>query len=150
MHRSRVIALIGLLFLTAPDGALAELGGTMDGVNQDAMREGGVAVSRERDQFTLITIATRDVTIREYLSESGRVFGVTWQGTRHPNTLLLLGTYVITPETPLLPGSIQQPRFSRRITSHVVVEAGGTVGEIWGRAYVPVMVPSGVSLEQIK
>jgi hypothetical protein len=154
MRDGKLVATLTLLTVMAASGAQGELGGTMQSVRQDAEHENGTLVSIVGGAYTIATIATNEtppqLTIRQYLSGTGQVFGVAWQGNRHPNTLLLLGPYAITPDTPLLPGSVQQPRFSRRMTEQVVVEVGGTVGNVWGRAYAPSLLPAGISPDAIK
>lgn len=154
MRDGKHIAAFALLIVMTASGARGELGGTMQSVRKDAEHENGTLVSIVGGAYTVATITTNEtppqLTIRQYLSSTGQVFGVAWQGNRHPNTLLLLGPYAITPDTPLLPGSVQQPRFSRRITEQVVVEVGGMVGNVWGRAYAPALFPAGLSPDAIK
>lgn len=152
--RASSMALIALLALAGLSPAAAELGGNGETIRQDAARETGTVASTTLGRYTVFTITTKEdppqLTIREYLSDSGVVFGLAWQGARHPNTLRLLGAYAIAPGTPLRPGSVQQPRFSRRITDQVVLEAGGHIGDFWGRAYAPALLPDGLSPDVVK
>jgi len=89
--------------------------------------------------------------VREYLSPSGQVFAVAWDGLTHPDLAVLLGTYAdeyraASRETPRVRG-----QRNRRVEApHVVVEMWGHMRHLQGRAYAPSLVPPGVDLDEIK
>jgi hypothetical protein len=89
--------------------------------------------------------------VREYVSTSGVVFGIAWNGLIHPNLTQLLGSYAGEYQEALL----QTPRIkgSRHLqvkTSGVVVEKWGHMRNLQGRAYVPSLIPPGVRVDEIK
>lgn len=89
-------------------------------------------------------------TVREYVSPSGVVFAVCWDGLTPPD-LSVLGAY----EAPVRRAIASQgtpPRArSRRVeAAGAVVETWGHMRSVHGRAYVPALVPAGVSLDEIK
>ena len=87
--------------------------------------------------------------IREYVSPSGTVFGVAWQGPSKPDLKQLLGSHFeeLQPEAPTTrvrrgPVVVRQPG--------IVFEMGGHMRAFAGRAYVPQLLPAGVAPEAIK
>ena len=88
------------------------------------------------------------VTVREFVSSQGKVFGVAWEGPSRPDLQQVLGAYYaqFTKNAPARrahgPVTIQAPGF--------VLQSGGPQRALSGRAYVPEMVPGGVSAEEIK
>lgn len=89
------------------------------------------------------------MTVREYVSSAGLVFGISWQGPTMPDLRQLLGSYF---------GQLQQAAQSRRQrrgplvvrTKDFVLESGGHMRSFRGRAYVPSLVPSGVPAEVVQ
>ncbi len=138
--------------LAAVQPAHAALGESADSITADieslsAMR--GATISR--DGYTVQTIKSDAATVREYLSPSGVVFGIAWNGMSHPDLTQLLGTYAgeyrdALRQTPRKPG-----RRSLQVKSnHIVVEKWGHMRNLQGRAYVPSLIPQGVSVDDIK
>jgi hypothetical protein len=89
--------------------------------------------------------------VREYVSPSGVVFGIAWNGVSHPDLAPLLGSYAdeyrqALRQTPRKPG-----RRSLQVKGdRVVVEKWGHMRNLQGRAYDPALIPSGVSVDEIK
>jgi len=87
--------------------------------------------------------------IREYVSPSGKVFAVAWNGPWQPDLRQLLGSHFAEYQQALQssnrksrgPISIQLP--------DLVVELSGHMRSFSGRAYLVDQVPAGVSLESI-
>jgi hypothetical protein len=104
-----------------------------------------------RDSFTVQEIQSGSTIVKEYISPSGIVFGIAWNGLIHPDLTQLLGTYAgeyeeALQQTPRQPGR-------RRIqvrTNRVVVDKWGHMRNLQGRAYVPALIPSGVSVDEIR
>ena len=87
--------------------------------------------------------------IREYVSPSGTVFGVVWQGSSKPDLKQLLGSHYeeLQQENPTTrvrrgPVVIRQPG--------IVFEMGGHMRAFAGRAYIPQLLPAGVAPDAIK
>jgi hypothetical protein len=101
--------------------------------------------------FTVQEIKSGSTTVREYISPSGVVFGVAWNGLIRPDLTQLLGGY-----------SNEYHEAWRRIphnrgrshldvkTNRVVVQQWGHMRNLRGRAYVPLLIPSGVSVDEIR
>jgi hypothetical protein len=147
------IAGIAFLALVLPFPAPASLGGDMRTVQADQMRMQGTLRSTNTQAYTVHEIqAPNGVAVREFVSPAGKVFGVAWQGTTHPDLRQVLGTYfdqftqAVQSERSRHPGhgplSIQTPG--------LVVQLGGHMRAFAGRAYAPQMMPPGVRAEEIR
>jgi len=104
-----------------------------------------------RNGYTIQEVISDSVSVREYISPSGVVFGIAWNGLTHPDLTLLLGAYTgeyqeALKQTPRKYGR----RFSQVRTDRVVVEKWGHMRHLQGRAYAPALIPSGVSIDEIK
>ncbi len=95
-----------------------------------------------------LTLPTGTV-VREYVSPVGKVFGVAWQGPWLPNFRQILGDYF----DPIM----QAPRNQRQGRGplvvrqpNVVFQSGGHMRSFFGRAYVPDLVPQGVSPDVVR
>jgi len=90
-------------------------------------------------------------TVREYVSPSGVVFAVAWEGVSHPDLSVLLGSYAEPVRRALSEERPTPGRRQRRIeTSGVVVETWGHMRALRGRAYVPALLPAGVTLDELQ
>jgi hypothetical protein len=101
--------------------------------------------------FTVQQVESDAVIVREYVSPSGIVFGVAWNGMTHPDLTQLLGSYfseyqTARKQTPRQPGH----RAGQVKTDRVIVETWGHMRNLQGRAYAPALIPSGVSIDEIK
>jgi hypothetical protein len=88
------------------------------------------------------------ISVREYVSPQGKVFGVAWDGPSHPDLQQVLGDYY-----PQLMKNVPRRRVHGPVTIQVpgfVLQSGGHQRALSGRAYIPEMVPSGVNVEEIK
>jgi hypothetical protein len=135
-----------------PHRGQAALGEFVDSVESDrkafSAARGAITAHNE---YTVHQVDSDSTIVREYVSASGLVFAVAWNGLVHPDLMQLLGSYAGEYErglerTPREPGR-------RRLqvkTNQVVVEEWGHMRNLQGRAYVPSLVPSGVSVDEIK
>ena len=138
--------------LTYAPWAQATLGGTADTVTAD--RKALSAVSRAAtpcNGYTVEELAFDSTTVREYVSPAGIVFGLAWNGYVHPDLTQLLGSYAqeyaaALEKTPRIHGRNRQ----KIVTNDLVVEKWGHMRDLRGRAYAPALVPSGVSIDEIK
>jgi len=139
-----------LLVLVLPTVAFAALGGDESSVEADrAQMRAAVRITRTAAYAVhqLQTLAGH--VIREYVSPSGTVFGVVWQGPWKPDLKQLLGSYFdelqqATPTTGVRRGPvvIRQPG--------LVFEMGGHMRAFVGRAYIPQLLPAGVQADAIR
>jgi hypothetical protein len=156
MRRRRFALLLGLALSAAVLGSArpvrATLGETGDSVSNDqkvlsAVRRSAPAGS----SYTVQVLASDANEVREYVSASGVVFAVAWNGLAHPDLTALLGSYAdeyrqALRQIPRKPGQ----RHLQVKAARVVVEKWGHMRNMQGRAYVPALIPPGVSNDEIK
>ena len=142
-------SLIAIIDLPSTWAVLGEPASSME---TDRLALAGQFKMIPAQRYTIQEITTSDLAMREYVS-GGTVFAVGWRGRRPPNLVSLLGAYfqeyqeasAATPSTgPVRRGGgrVQAP--------HVVVETGGHPGDVRGRAYIPSLLPPGVTAEMIQ
>lgn len=130
----------------------ATLGEHADSVESDRKAaSAGKRVARSGNGFTVQAFESDANEVREYISASGIVFAVVWNGVAHPDLATLLGSYVDEYRQ-----AIRQPRgqrgqrHSQVKTDRIIVEKWGHMRDLHGRAYIPALIPNGVSLDEIK
>lgn len=147
------LAAVAILVFTLSCTASAALGGDATSVQSDQARMKGSLQSVQKATYAVHEItAPTGTVVREYVSPTGKVFGVAWQGPFVPDLQQLLGSYFeqysqaakSARETHVgrRPLFIQQPG--------LVVQTGGHMRSYTGRAYVPEMLPQGVIADAIR
>lgn len=141
---------LALLFLAAP--ALAHLGGDSASVTADSVEMKGPIVRTSMVLFDRHDITTASGTlVHEYLSRSGTVFAVSWQGPRPPNLRQLFGSYfenfVGAAAAQSHPGGHRQVSLAQ---ADFVMQAVARLRAFRGRAYVPSLVPAGVAVGELE
>jgi len=141
---------IASLFMVRPGDAT--LGQPADSVESDRIAlsavRGGTTM---QNGYTVQEINYGGTAVREYVSSSGIVFAVAWNGIRHPDLTALLGSYTdqyrkTLQQTPRQPGV----RHLSVRTDGVVVEKWGHVRDLRGRAYAPHLIPPGLDIDEIR
>jgi hypothetical protein len=141
---------IASLFMVRPGDAT--LGQPADSVESDRIAlsavRGGTTM---QNGYTVQEINYGGTAVREYVSSSGIVFAVAWNGIRHPDLTALLGSYTdqyrkTLQQTPRQPGV----RHLSVRTDGVVVEKWGHVRDLRGRAYAPDLIPPGLDIDEIR
>lgn len=147
----RVVAGIALATLYGT-GAFAVLGEPEASVSSDSSALSAAKRSARRNvRYTLHELESDGVKVREFVSPSGTVFAVAWNGMKTPDLTRLLGSYAdeykaAAKRSPRVPG-----RRSRQVdTGRVVVERWGHMRNLQGRAYVPALVPPEVKIEELR
>jgi len=139
--------------LAVPYSASASLGGDVSSVHDDQVKMQGTLRTTSKDSYDVHEIqAPSGVTLREYVSRSGNVFGLSWQGRSHPDLHQILGSYYDAyvqgvqaqraarhGHGPLL---IQQPGLT--------IQMGGHMRSLVGKAYLPQALPAGVRPEDLQ
>lgn len=144
----------GLMAAVLAAGLRAEatLGGSADTVSTDRRALSAVRGATTAQPGYTVQVITSDATsVREYVSPDGTVFAITWNGMMHPDLTALLGSYAAEyrqalRNTPHRAGVRHQQVQGKR----VIVEKWGHMRNLQGRAYVPALVPSGVTIDEIK
>ena len=148
LTRKRNLFLVIVAILTSVS-CFAALGGDVTTVEAD---QAHLRAQRRVTQTNAYSVhemqAETGTMVREFVSQDGKVFGVSWQGPSRPDLQQLLGPYYdeyrrsAPTRRSFHPVTIQTP--------NVVVQFGGHPRALTGRAYVPVMVPEGVRVEEIR
>ena len=137
-----------LLALAFP--AWAALGDNVTSVNNDKAHMKGTLRSVATQHYVKheIQVPSGQV-VREFVSPSGSVFGVAWEGPFQPDLQQLLGSYF----EPVKQAVTAQQRHGHGPifveTTGFVFQQGGHARSFHGRAYVPAMVPQGVDVTEI-
>lgn len=155
MQSIRVLLILGGLAALFPvPFASALLGGMPGSVEVDHSPLAGTIRVIPASGYAIQELTSTDLVVREYISPvSGQVFAVSWTGRRSPDLPALFAAYFDEYETALSgrEGRPSRPRGVTRVeTAHLVVEAGGHMGAIWGKAYLPSQLPPGVKPEAIQ
>jgi Protein of unknown function (DUF2844) len=153
----RLIRLTGfVVFLIAacPFQASATLGRDVTTVNEDRAKMQGALMSITRnDRFEVHQLqASNGTTVREYVSSTGTVFAVSWEGPWMPDLRQVLGTYYDAYQR-----TVPAVRNARRShgpmtfrSGDLVVQIGGHPRAFVGRAYIERLVPQGMQAQTIR
>ena len=155
--KARIYSVLsGLVFLVAvvaaPHRLQATLGESPDSVRSDreALSATGV-VTKAHHRYTVEQVESDSTTVREYVSPSGVIFAVAWNGLVHQDLRQLLGSYADEYEQALKHTPRQWDRRRLRVKANrVIVETWGHMRNLQGRAYIPALIPSGVSIHEVK
>lgn len=153
----RLIRLTGfVVFLIAacPFQASATLGSDVTTVNEDRVKMQGALMSITRnDRFEVHQLqASNGTTVREYVSSTGTVFAVSWEGPWMPDLRQVLGPYFDAYQR-----TVPAVRNARRShgpmtfrSGDLVVQIGGHPRAFVGRAYIERLMPQGMQAQTIR
>jgi hypothetical protein len=164
-----ILALSVLLVSQAPGIAMATLGGPAQSIAADQQALGGQIRMLNQPQssargqalreqmpapskpaYTVEQISTpAGLSVNEYVSPNGTVFAVSWRGPRPPNLSQLLGSYFAEYQTAAASPQAQRGHLFIQ-SENLVVETGGHMRDLRGRAYVPALLPPGLSADDIQ
>jgi hypothetical protein len=154
-HWSTARALLLLVLGVNPlmfGSAHAGLGSDAASVLIDAAALQGVVHAEFRQQYDIVQItAASEMRLREYLNRDGVVFAVSWIGPVWPDLQQLLGTHFSQFTAAL--AALDRPGMHRSVrvaSSALVVESGGHLRAYAGRAYLPALIPPGVSAADLR
>ena len=142
--------IVVLLILALPTIAVAALGGDESSIKADqAHMRASVRIARTATHAVHELQTPSGHLIREYVSPTGTVFGIAWQGASKPDLKQLLGDHF---------EELQQAMQRRGVRRGPVVinelglvfEMGGHMRAFAGRAYLPQLLPAGVQAEAIR
>lgn len=144
------LALIALLAAGTPAAALAALGGNDDSVEADRAQlraSGRLVASAAYSVHDLL--ASTGTLVHEYLSADGVVFAVTWSGPFKPDLQQVLGRYFEDFRQAPRTAEANSRRARRVEHGELIVQSGGRPRAFFGRAWVPRLVPAGVSVDEL-
>jgi|SRR6185437_3061787 len=144
--RSFLLCLIASAFSYS---AFAALGGDVTSIQADQAHMRAQRRVIQNAAYTVHEMKSESTTVvREFVSPDGKVFGISWRGPTRPDLQQMLGNYY---------SEFAAARPTRRMhgpvtirTQNLVIQSGGHMRALTGRAYVPAMVPAEVRLEDIK
>ena len=127
------------------------LGESADSVDSDRIAYSAVRHDTQfRRGYSVQNFATDGNDVREYISPSGIVFAIAWNGLSHPDLTTLLGTYLQEFQQALRNTSMQRgKRHVQTKAKRVIVEKWGHMRSMRGRAYIQALIPSGVTINEI-
>jgi hypothetical protein len=135
--------------------AYAALGATAASVEADRVSMKGQVRNRSGSGYSVEEItAASGTVVREYVSPSGVVFAVSWAGPSMPNLQQTFGSYYDEFQAAVQTRRAQAPAFRGHNhleiqTPSLVVHAHGHMRQYFGVAYVPSLMPSGLSLSDL-
>ena len=142
--------LTSLALMILPGAAFAALGAKADSVQADQAAINASVRSTQMAGFAVQELqAASGSVVREYVGADGTVFAVAWEGPTHPNLRQVLGEY-FDPYVQAAkaqhvgrgPVAIMQPG--------LVVQSAGHMRAFRGRAYLPQLLPPGVTPDDIR
>ncbi len=138
--------------MLAPGNSQATLGESADSIAADQKALLAVRPSTTvRNGYTVQEVRSDAVTLREYISPAGIVFAIAWNGLIHPDLTPLLGSHAGEYEKSLRQTPHQPGRRHLRVkTNQVIVEKWGQMRNLQGRAYIPALLPPGMSVDEIQ
>lgn len=144
-------ALIAAFALPRP--LSASLGGDATSVESDRAKLQASLQTTNKDRYTVHEMKSpNNITVREFVSPAGKVFGVAWQGPSRPDMQQLLGSYF---DEFIQAAQNQKSKTKSRGPLSInepglVVHSSGHQRYFVGQAYVPQMVPANVKAEEIQ
>ena len=142
-----------VLTLASPGRVFAALGGDAASVQADQVHMQASLRSARTTAYTVQELRSpAGVVVRQYVSPSGTVFGVAWEGPWLPDMRQLLGSYFEQYEQAM---QAQNSARGGRRPIHIeipglIVHLSGHPRSFVGQAYVPDMVPAGMRAEEIR
>jgi len=145
----RVMPFFSALLLAYAGASHAALGESPEQFSAGATAVVSNVTSAGLKYLTRETTLATGTRVSEYVSESGVVFAVTWEGPMLPDLKALLGKYFDT----MVAESARAPRAGRsRIAVNlpgVVINSGGHMRAFEGSAWIPAEFPAGFSADDV-
>jgi hypothetical protein len=147
------VAIIAAGIFSLACSAFAGLGEDVSAIDADQAHMQGARQMTQAAGYAVHEIkAPTGTVVREYVSASGKVFGVAWQGPWPPDMRQILANYF---ETYRQAGAAEMSSHAGRRPlivnqPEVVIQSGGHMRSFNGRAFIPALLPKGVSAETIR
>ena len=140
-----------LAALILPSGAFAALGANVSSIETDKTQiKAAIRMASANSKYTIHELQTPAGTvIREYVTPAGKIFAVAWQGPFMPDLKQLLGTYFDEYNNAAKENHAGHNRLGIRRPG-LVVYSSGHMSAFSGKAYVPQMLPQGVTVDEIQ
>jgi hypothetical protein len=150
---SLLATILAAVVLTITLPAFAGLGEDVSSVQADQAHVQGTLRTTQTSSYTIHEIkASTGTVVREYVSTSGKVFAVAWQGPWPPDMRQILasyfGQYLQAAETQANSRAGRRPLVIEQ--PGLALQSGGHMRSFAGRAYIPEMLPQGIGAEAIR
>jgi hypothetical protein len=145
--KSAALGVLALMAALMPHVASATLGEPEITVQTDVVRShAAIKSSEERTGYRVHEIQLPSGTLmREFVAPNGTVFAVAWQGPTRPDLRQALGQYfdafAAAPRT-----KFTDRRHVQIQQGDLVLQSGGHMRALSGRAYLMSAIPSGVNI----
>ena len=143
-------ALVGAALLPLP--AMAHLGGDAGSIDADRRELHAALRSIPLQQFDLHEITAPSGTlVHEYVTRQGTVFAVTWKGPLPPDLHQLFGDYYARFQAAA--AAQVRPGMHRQVSitaGDLVVQSSARTRSFAGVAYIPSLLPSGISAADLQ
>ena len=140
---------LALVALVVSVPAAATLGEDVASVAADQKQMQGTLQITSAAKFAVHEIRLPSGTVvKEFVSPAGMVFAASWQGPSLPDLQQVLGRYFDEYSGAVRSRNTGPSRPAK--ASGLVVQSGGHMRALFGRAYVPQMLPRGVLAEDIQ
>ena len=150
LNHPKYLKYLAATMMTLPTLAFASLGGTVSSVQTDQVNmKATMHVAKKSSTYTVHEIElTSGTLVHEYVGTDGKVFGVAWNGPTMPNLRQVLGSYF---ETFTKSTNVVKSGHSHMMVSepNLIVHSEGRLRAFHGNAYIPSMLPVGVTSSQI-
>lgn len=139
-----------LLLSILPSPTMAALGGSEASIVTDQVHMKATRRIVSAAQYSVHEIQLVSGTlVREYISDQGQVFAVTWQGPFMPDLRQVLGSHFDDYK------AAAKSKRARRGALDVqqpglVVHSGGHMRAFFGHAYIPQLLPEGVTINELQ
>jgi len=141
-----------LACLLVPGVATATLGEDGSSVERDLAHLQAQRSVAQSSAFSVHELQLPGGTrVREYLTPRQQIFAITWSGPSIPDLQQLLGTYFPRYQqgaARVAAGRGRQPILMQE--SDLVIQTGGHPRAFFGAAYLPRLMPPGVSVNQLR
>ena len=143
-------AIIALAMLALPLCASATLGGNTASTETDRASMDASLRVLPNALFSVHEIQTASGTkVREFVSPAGSVFAVAWEGPVIPDLRQTLGSY-FDRYVAALAGKQAGHRQVEVREADFVVQSRGHMRAFSGRAYLPLLMPEGVTVDDLR
>ncbi len=157
MNKTVVSVLLPLLVSATSYAGLGDREGSVEhdrrGMSQKAVRE----EPEVHEHYIVHKIKHKNRELREFTNLDGVIFAISWSGNAHPDLSALLGSHWNKYDRASRKGRGGGHRRRKNLghtdvvqTPDIVVEKGGHMRAIRGRAYIQSLIPEGVSLDEIQ
>ena len=149
MRKAMAVAAF-LLALLPMEAVQAGLGENTDSLVRDHAEITGALIVTAMQAYDVHQIvSSTGITVREYATHAGRIFAVTWTGSQVPDLKNLLGSYferyVSLARTHRMGHHVLSVNTPDLVMTSIRVQRTAV-----GQAYVPALMPSGVSRRELR